>query len=120
MAAPSVAVATAEPGPGERRLAARASASGWRAKARPSAGASVAAAACGGGVAAASCGGGVVVAACGSERERESDSCRRPFKGDKGRVFAVGADLAHGKDVSFAVCHADPAHGKGICSFFFL
>ena len=73
-------------------------------------------------MAAASCGGGVAVAACGHEREREreSDSCRRPFKGDKGRVFAVGADLAHGKDVSFAVCHADPAHGKGICSFFFL
>ena len=35
MAAPSVAAATAEPGPGERRLAARAS--GWRAKkVRPS------------------------------------------------------------------------------------
>jgi len=70
-------------------------------------------------------GGGVAVAACGSERERErereseSDSCRRPFKGDKGRVFAVSADLAHGKDVSFAVCHPDPAHGKGICSYFF-
>ena len=46
-------------------------------------------------------------------------SCRRPFKGDKGRVFAVSADLAHGKDVSFAVCHPDPAHGKGICSYLF-
>ena len=69
------------------------------------------------------CGGGgvaVVVAACGSEcerereRESESDSCRQPFKGDKRRVFAVGADLAHGKDVSFAVSHPDPAQGKGM------
>jgi len=46
-------------------------------------------------------------------------SCCRPFKGDKGRVFAVSADLAHGKDVSFAVCHPDPAHAKGICSYLF-